>query len=47
MYTSLIDASMFDGPKADLLVTVTGVISLVLIVAGASIIIKILWNKGG
>jgi hypothetical protein len=45
-YTPLINEAMFDGPKADILATCSGIIALVLVVAGASIIISIIWKKG-
>lgn len=43
-YTPLIASTDFDGPMTDLMTTTSGVISLVLVIAGAGLIISILWR---
>lgn len=40
-WTPLITLSMFDGIRADLLTTVAGIVSLLLIVVGIGIIYKV------
>ena len=39
-WTPLIEVTMFDGIRADLLVAVGGILSLVLIVVGLGVLIK-------
>lgn len=41
-YTSLITATAFDGPRADVLVACAGVMSLVIIIAAVGMLIRVL-----
>ena len=43
-WTPMINAAFFDGVRADLLVAVGGILSLVLIVLGLAILMKALGN---
>jgi len=43
-WTPMINATFFDGVRADLLVAVGGILSLVLIVLGLAILMKALGN---
>lgn len=44
-WTPLIISSAFDGIKADVLTTITGVLTVSLIVLGAGIIIRTFMNR--
>jgi hypothetical protein len=44
-YTSLIDATFFDGIKADVLTASTGILTISLIILGAGLIIRTIMNR--
>lgn len=44
-WTSLIDATWFDGIKADVLTASTGILTICLIILGAGLIIRTIMNR--
>lgn len=44
-YTPLIDATWFDGIKADVLTASTGILTVCLVILGAGLIIKVIMNR--
>ncbi|MBU0730201.1 MAG: hypothetical protein KKA70_10695 [Proteobacteria bacterium] len=44
-WTPLIDATWFDGIKADVLTSTTGILTVSLIILGAAIIMRVFMNR--
>jgi len=44
-WTPMIDASWFDGIKADVLSASSGILTICLIILGAGLIIKVIMNR--